>query len=156
LQELGIGTSDFDEARIVVGNDIGPLIKLVDNTLDKCANNFLRHNGVTARQGMVLMTLYSLDEKSASLKSIEKRFNVSQPTMAGIIARLEEKGLVATEYDPDDRRAKNVFLTDSGIKLCGSCGDDIVRMESELEKKLTPRQKDELIDLLKIVYETIR
>jgi DNA-binding MarR family transcriptional regulator len=47
------------------------------------------------------------------------RESVSAPTMTRILAVLEERGLVAREVDPADRRASSVLLTEQGRDVLG-------------------------------------
>jgi DNA-binding MarR family transcriptional regulator len=48
------------------------------------------------------------------------RESVSAPTMTRILAVLEERGLVAREVDPADRRAASVVLTSQGQDVLGT------------------------------------
>jgi DNA-binding MarR family transcriptional regulator len=41
---------------------------------------------------------------------------VAQPSMTTLVARLEARGLVRREPDPDDRRAVRVAITDAGAE----------------------------------------
>jgi DNA-binding MarR family transcriptional regulator len=41
---------------------------------------------------------------------------VAQPSMTALIARLEARGLVRREPDPEDRRAVRVAITDAGVE----------------------------------------
>ena len=49
-----------------------------------------------------------------SLRSLADRERVAAPTITGIVARLEDEGLVARTGDPTDRRAKIVTISDQG------------------------------------------
>jgi DNA-binding MarR family transcriptional regulator len=40
--------------------------------------------------------------------------NFDRPTLTGVIDRLEAKGLLARQPDPNDRRARLLYLTDEG------------------------------------------
>src|SRR4051794_26119310 len=54
-------------------------------------------------------------EQHGSLRAgdLAARESVSAPTMTRILAVLEERGLVAREIDPSDRRAYSVALSDA-------------------------------------------
>lgn len=45
-------------------------------------------------------------------KEIEREFQVSHPTIVGLVSRLEKNGFVTTRVDTKDRRNKIVSLTD--------------------------------------------
>jgi DNA-binding MarR family transcriptional regulator len=45
---------------------------------------------------------------------------VAQPSMTALVGRLEARGLVRREPDPDDRRAVRVAITDAGAEQLAS------------------------------------
>lgn len=97
----------------------GLLIKQIHDCLEKRSNNTLRPKGLTMMQVSVLMTLQEAPQKQLSMKNLEHIFQVAQSTVAGIIARLEQKGLVEALGDASDRRIKLVHITPAGEALCG-------------------------------------
>ncbi len=70
------------------------LIKQIHDGLEKQANNSLRSQDLTMSQVGVLIELRFSLEKQMTLKELERRLHVAQPTAAGIVARLEQKGFV--------------------------------------------------------------
>jgi DNA-binding MarR family transcriptional regulator len=49
--------------------------------------------------------------------ALAERMFISPPTMAGILKRLESRGLVSRLRDPEDRRSVLIRLTDAGREL---------------------------------------
>ena len=84
----------------------GILIHQINNALGKSLNNQLRKQGLTFSQMNVLLTLVSVPEKKLSFKKLEKELALAQSTTAGLISRLEQKGLVSVYGDKDDKRMK--------------------------------------------------
>jgi DNA-binding MarR family transcriptional regulator len=78
-------------------------------------NRLLRSHSRTSSSVAALLTLRRLDEdgpmRITDLASAEL---VAQPTMTGIVRRLEDDGLVLRSPDPHDARAVRVTLTDAG------------------------------------------
>jgi DNA-binding MarR family transcriptional regulator len=62
--------------------------------------------------------LYALSAAPDGLRMTELLDDVllTQPGMSRLIARLEARGLVEREDDPDDRRACRVRLTEAGVR----------------------------------------
>jgi DNA-binding MarR family transcriptional regulator len=62
--------------------------------------------------------LYALSAAPDGLRITELLDDVllTQPGMSRLIARLEERGLVERDDDPDDRRACRVRLTEAGVR----------------------------------------
>ena len=97
--------------------DLGFKIKKINDMLEKGYNQLLQEQDLTFSQHHVLVYLKHQKDQTARLKELEKHFNVAQPTMAGIVVRLESKGLVRSSVLPEDRRVKVVTLTESGNQL---------------------------------------
>jgi DNA-binding MarR family transcriptional regulator len=71
---------------------------------------------VRSRSGVAaLLTLRRLDDEGPlRITDLAAAELVAQPTMTGIVRRLEQDGLVARTPDPRDARASRIALTDAG------------------------------------------
>jgi DNA-binding MarR family transcriptional regulator len=67
---------------------------------------------------------------------LARAFQVTKGAMTNTLQRLEARALVRIEPDPDDRRAKRVFLTDAGREMRARClaalGPELARMGAGL------------------------
>lgn len=77
----------------------GMLIKQINSALEKNANNTLRKQDLTFAQVSALLAIRDFPVQRISLKELEKILHVAQSTTAGIIYRLEQKGLVTAFGD---------------------------------------------------------
>jgi DNA-binding MarR family transcriptional regulator len=136
--------------------DLGVKIKKINDMIEKGINHRLQELDLTFSQHHVLVYLERQENKTARLKELEKHFNVAQPTMAGIVVRLESKGLVRSSLLPEDRRVKVVTLTDSGSQLLHESFLSMWNGEKLLVSKLNDNEKEELGRLLDILYSTIQ
>ena len=136
--------------------DLGFKIKKINDMIEKGINHRLQELDLTFSQHHVLVYLERQENKTARLKELEKHFNVAQPTMAGIVVRLESKGLVRSSLLPEDRRVKVVTLTDSGSQLLHESFLSMRNGEKLLVSKLNDNEKEELGRLLDILYSTIQ
>ncbi len=96
--------------------DCAGLMKRIDEKMEKGANVKLARFGITFAQMRVLMALYHMAEENVPLKSLERQFEVAQSTAAGLVTRLEGKGLVTSFSPSEDKRLKIVRLTEEGKK----------------------------------------
>jgi homoprotocatechuate degradation regulator HpaR len=69
----------------------------------------LNANGVTEQQWRIVRALY--EEPSLEPREIVELCRISSPSMAGVLARMEELGLVARRRLPHDQRRVRVSLT---------------------------------------------
>lgn len=131
----------------------GELIKRLNSIMEKRANNSLNEDGITLSQIKLLCILEQ--EGSLTLKELEKYFCVAQATIAGIVVRLEKKGLIESFYLPEDKRAKHIRLTDDGIKMCEHARCSMERNEQWLLSSLDDDEKKELHRILQKIYDDI-
>lgn len=135
---------------------IGPYIKRINDYLAREANRNLKALNLTRTQCHLLMALYHQPDHAASLKELETLFQVAQPTMAGIAARLEAKLLVESFSDPRDRRVKHLRLTDEGQRICLAAHEGILSTERQMASALTPQEQAQFRLLLQRVYASIQ
>ncbi len=74
-------------------------------------------------------------------------------TIGGVTDRLEQKGLVRREIKPNDRRARELFLTDSGIDTLKSIRPIVWEMQSQLLSGLDERERAVFVGLLRKVVD---
>lgn len=134
----------------------GWYIKRIDNALGKEANHNLQSHNLTFQQSHALVMLSHAPERTLPLKELESRFGAAQSTVAGLVARLEKKGLVEALQSPEDRRIKLVRLTDEGEAMHQNCHQDVVNSENRLTALLTQSEKETLLVLLQKLYEAVK
>lgn len=104
---------------------LGGLLKRLDVIFTTQSNNYLKKFGVTWAQAQILKFLAVHFDNSVNQdktievfqKDIETYFNLSNPTVTGIVKRLEEKNLIQREAHAKDRRWRKLQITEAGYKL---------------------------------------
>lgn len=135
--------------------DCGLLIKQINDELRKNANNALRPEGMTIAQLDALVELDRTPGRQRSLKELEQLLHVAQSTAAGIIARLEQKGLVEGFGDAEDRRVKLVRITPAGGECVRAALHHRAETEEDLLSGLTETERDIFYSLLKKVRASL-
>ena len=136
--------------------ECGLLIKQISNHISKSANNALRADNLTLSQLRCLEYIYGNTEEKIPLKEIEAHFHISQPTLAGIIARLTQKGLVITEVSDINPRAKTVSITPEGKALFLKSDERREEMEEILLAALSDEERTAFYEMLKKVYKGLK
>ena len=134
----------------------GWFIKRIDNALEKEANQNLQALNLTMQQNRVLILLAHAEEHTLSLKALEEHFGAAQSTVAGLVSRLEKKGLIKALNDPADKRVKLARLTEEGVKLHAQSHQMVVNSEERLTSLLSDEEKEVLLNCLKKVYEAVK
>ena len=136
-------------------NSCGALLKQINDKLEKDANNAMRAHDITMTQCGTLLILNRAPEGRMSLKELERQLRVAQSTAAGIVARLEQKGMVEGLGSPEDRRAKMVRITSAGRECCRFAQRDMEETEQRLLSGLTETEQSIFLSLLKKVRDTL-
>ena len=70
----------------------------------------------------LLWALYRAPGRRLRVNELAREVVLSPTAMSRFVDRVEAAGYVRREPDPDDRRALQVTITDTGSTCCGGCG----------------------------------
>ena len=73
---------------------------------------------------------------------------LNRTTAGEIVDRMVSAGLVERRDNPLDRRVKNIFLTEPGLKLLGDMHEAVRRVQHRLLEPLGPAERETLMKLL--------
>lgn len=136
-------------------NACGSLIKQIHDSLEKQANNAMRPHGLTMSQFGVLLTL-NAEGGSMSLKELERALRLAQSTTAGIVSRLEQKGMLEALGDPGDKRMKLVRITEAGRGCCQEAEVNMTQAEETILSGLTDTERSIFHTLLLKVRDNLQ
>lgn len=74
-------------------------------------------------------------------------------TTAGVVDRLEARGWMARRTSPEDRRARQLFLTPQGEAALAETVPAMLRTQEQILAPLTPAQRKEFMRLLNLLVE---
>jgi DNA-binding MarR family transcriptional regulator len=94
----------------------------------------------------VLMLLLTNDDVTAT--QISRTLAMSAPNLTQLLDRLVERGLVARERSPHDRRAQHIRLTRAGRALAKKAHEISLEMEQEVLQHLSLAERAMLLELL--------
>ncbi|MGN0799630.1 MAG: MarR family winged helix-turn-helix transcriptional regulator [Christensenellales bacterium] len=138
-----------------VNNTAGGMIKMINEALERDANNNLRSAGITMSQITVLLMLNQSAEGTLTLKEVEKGLHCAQSTAHGLITRLEEKGFVMSAGDPDDKRIRVISITEKGINCCREAESQMKETEERILKPLSPAEQEQFLTCLSKVKKAL-
>ena len=96
---------------------LGPRIKRISNALDRKRTLDLEDMELTSSQGFILGYLARHREEAVSPGDLCRHFDLSHPTVTGILQRLEAKGFIVYAEDGTDLRKKRVRATEKALEL---------------------------------------
>lgn len=117
---------------------------------------FARH-GIDAGEFDVLSTLRRSGPPYA-LRPTElyKGLMISSGGLTARLAKLEKAGLITRPPSPDDARSTLVQLTAAGLSKVEAAFREDMALESRMIQGLSPQQKDQLTDLLKVLETSLK
>ena len=83
---------------------IGFLFKQINNVYEKEFNNRLKRLGITSSQCEVLDFLLQSSKDEVTQRDIERALNLKNPTVTGLLKRLDEKGFILSVPSGKDKR----------------------------------------------------
>ena len=101
---------------------------------------------ITSPQFAALNALYS--EPNLDQRTLGQRISLDRSTMAEVVSRLADRGLIRTERDRRDGRRKTIALTTKGLHAVQHLIPRTHAMTDRLVGSLGAREKDELLRLL--------
>ena len=121
---------------------MGVRFNIISRACKKQIDSFLAEEDLTGVQFMVLRQIekLSLEKDSVNQRDLELAVNVTHPTMTEILKKLEKKEYVTTSPAPEDRRRKNIFMTEKTASLLLSLKEIDETAFAELTRGLSAEQ----------------
>ena len=119
---------------------IGFSVKQINNVYEKELNEKLRQIGITASQCAVLDYLFHTSKEEISQRDVEKHLSLKNPTVTGLLKRLDEKGYILCVPNATDRRKKNIYLTEKAYDIQRRMEADRRKLDRELTRGMTKRE----------------
>jgi MarR family transcriptional regulator for hemolysin len=110
--------------------------------------------GMTRAQWAVLVRLDRAEGLNQS--ELAEMLDLQPITLTRLLDKLADSGLIERRPDPDDRRAKRLFLTPAArpvLEHLGTVGEDIM---SAVVDGLKPQAVDQMISQLGVTRENLR
>lgn len=126
----------------------GEILKQINDELARRANESLKADELTFSQVGIVLRLRESADEGMSIKELSSSVHVAQPTMTGIVDRLERKGIVCSCSDAEDRRIRRVYLTEKGENCLANAGKNRESTEALLLAGMTDEEVDQFKTLL--------
>lgn len=125
------------------------------HALDVRSKRMMSSVGVTGPQRLVIRLVGQLPGQTAS--DIASMLGKHPSTLAGVLARLEERKLITREVDQEDRRRARFTLTAAGKKIDRQSKGTVEAATRRALGRVSPRDVETTLDLVaKLVEELER
>ena len=119
----------------------GFLVRILHWCTHQSMDNALETMELTAAQGHIMAYL-AHQETPPCPRDIESAFQLSHPTVSGILSRLEQKGFIQLRTDPEDRRCKRIYILEKGIQCHELMHKTIQNNEKRIVEGFSPEEQE--------------
>lgn len=132
---------------------LGFLMTRTARSLKRALDSKLANHDLTATQYIVLARLW--EEDGVSLTVLGESLYFDNPTLTGIIDRMERDGLLIRQRDNEDRRVVKIVLTQKGRDLQRTIGGLAEETDSKAWNGLSESQRKEILNHLDRIWKTL-
>ena len=126
-------------------------LRRISQAIDTWSRHMLQTYGLTSPQLATLREIMA--GKNVSTGTLAAALHLSQPTVTGILTRLEQRGLIERERSEDDRRSVLATVTEMGRELA-SKAPQLLRDGFCQELRVLPvNEQEQILHTLKRVAE---
>ncbi len=134
---------------------IGKQLRMLNNKFREVADRNLQKYNLTAAQLEILVYLKCSGEEEIHQRQIENWFQLKNPTVTGLLNRLEEKGFIVRRMNPADKRYRVIELTEKGEQILGEMWEEAQGMENKIYSGLSEEELHTLSRLLDRILNSL-
>lgn len=106
-------------------------------------------SGITPVQYAALQVVSN--QPGIDQRTLARNIALDTSTTGGVVDRLEARGWLERRTSPEDRRARQLFLTRSGDQALAETIPAMLRAQEQILAPLTERQRAEFMRLLQVL-----
>ena len=125
----------------------GHMLRVLHWCTDQAMTGALARMDLTAAQGHIMGYLAHSPNPPCS-RDIEEAFQLSHPTVSGLLSRLEKKGFIEFRPDEKDRRCKRIHMLPKGQACIELMHRTIRENEERIVQGFSDAEKAQFASLL--------
>jgi len=134
---------------------LGAYFKSITNALDRKFNRDLESFDLTLSQANILVFLFFSRDREISQTDVQDNFNLSNPTVTGILKRLESKGFIRRRTSHEDGRRNVIELTEKSVNLDKMLIQGMITADDQMTSGFSEQEKILLKTMLKRILKNI-
>ena len=108
--------------------------------------------GITPVQYAALQTV--ANHPGIDQRTLARTIALDASTTGGVVDRMESRGWLERRTSPEDRRSRQLVLTDAGVALLSDAVPAMLRAQDHILAPLSDRQRAEFMKLLCLLVHT--
>ena len=132
---------------------VAPLVKVINEAIERRADGLLQCYNVTNGQVYLLSVINNMENGECTLKELEKEISFSSAAVAGSVTRLEAKHYIESFACPGDKRVKCIRITEEGRRILCTAYRELCRYEVYLLEDFSAQERTQFMAQLIRVYD---
>ena len=143
------------EGEILKKYPLGAMLKFVSRLSEKNLNDMMTELNITRSQMDLLAYVFvrNKEDNEVNQVDIEKYLNLKNPTVSGLINRLEKKEYIKREASSKGANFKSIVITEKGKDLLEEGKKIVESAEERMFSVLTKDEKKQLEMLLQKIID---
>ena len=133
---------------IILQKLYGHYARILHWCTDQAMTAALEKMELTAAQGRILGYLAHCKEPPCP-SDVEEVFQLTHPTVSGLLSRLEQKGFVELRSDAEDKRRKRIHILPKGWQCHERIHQTIVDHDEQMLGDFSPQERELFQQLLR-------
>ncbi len=146
----------FQNKEDIVDREFGFYLKKIFQMAESELNKDLENIDLTSSQAKLLIYLYKNRDNPINQRDIEKEFSLTNPTVNGILNRLESKKFIQRKVSSIDARNKEIILSDKSIVLITELEKKAKNMENKLIANIEKEKLNIFYEVIKQIFNNIQ
>ena len=134
---------------------LGHRVRILSQAIRQAIDRKLCDLDLTGQQSFIIRYLSERQGEVVYPKDIERRFNLTHPTVSGLLSRLEQKGFLELKTDPSDRRSRQIIISGKGLACHERMHAVITENESRIVQGFTQEEKTLFTQFLQRAIENV-
>lgn len=137
---------------------LGALFKFIHLSAENHFNQVLQALNLTSSQMHILIYLDNCERngKKVNQRDIEKHLHLSNPTVTGLLQRMEAKGFITRTISETDGRNKEIAQTNASRAIHAEMHKRLDAENSKMVQGMSEQEIGQLKDFLHRVLDNIR
>ena len=137
---------------------LGAMFKFIHLTAENRFNQNLQALNLTSSQMHILIYLDHCERagKKVNQRDIEKHLHLSNPTITGLLQRMEAKGFITRTVSETDGRNKEIAQTDMSRAIHAEMHKRLDAENARMVQGMSEQEVAQLKDLLQRILDNIR
>lgn len=133
-----------------------PLLRRSWYGLNQAFRRRIAHLGITPDQFTVMRTLLEGDPLGLTQRELAQHMTSDPNTVASLLQRMEEAGLVKRKAHEKDKRAHRITLPESGLAKYEAARDLAIDLQSEVLAMVPAARREQFLEELALVADACK